>query len=382
MAISEHEMRKAYLYAFSWVYGPKNRFLRQILERYGNDPEKAFFQELKGNPRYERDVFNEYMDLLNKGINVTFITEDDYPLRLLDIPDPPFAVFYRGKLPPDQILSVSVIGARDCSEYGKYVARILGEAFGRNGINVISGMARGIDGIAQKASMDAGGESYGVLGNGVDICYPAENRDIYDRLSINGGVLSEYLPGTKPLPGYFPPRNRIVSGLSDAVIVVEARVKSGTLITVDMALEQGKDVYVVPGRINDRLSDGCNRLIKQGAGIVISVEDMIEELKNREPVFDFSCRGYDQVLGHRKAVKVDRSIKTFLPDPDEKKGEIIPMNDDEKAIFDELDLNPKSIDDIAKTLGISTPQASMLLMSLALKGAVKQVGAGYFCLKI
>ncbi|MBP5197649.1 MAG: DNA-processing protein DprA, partial [Lachnospiraceae bacterium] len=354
--------------------------------KYGNDPEKTFLNELAGSVLYGKDVFEEYEKLLEKDINVTFFTEDDYPLRLRDIPDPPFALFYKGKLPTDYKPAVSVIGARDCSEYGRYVARILGEAFGKKGFNVISGMARGVDGIGQKAALDAGGESFGVLGNGVDICYPRENKEIYERLITNGGIISEYLPGTKPLPGYFPPRNRIVSGLSDAVIVVEARVKSGTLITVDMALEQGKDVYVVPGRINDRLSDGCNRLLKQGAGIVLSPEDLIEELSDIEMAPGFkSCEMGESVNNRKKrdtGRKVDKIIKSISLSDGEGKREIIPMSDDEKAIFELLDLEPKSVDEIVKTLDISPGEASMTLMALSLKGAVKQVGAGHFCLKI
>mgnify|MGYP002235004613 CR=1 FL=1 len=178
------------------------------------------------------------------------------------------AFFYRGKLPDENEPAVAVIGARECSEYGRYVAEELGQYLGRAGIQVISGMARGIDGISQQAALSAGGTSYGVLGCGVDICYPAQNRRLYEELLEKGGLLSTYAPGTKPLPQYFPPRNRIVSGLSDALIVIEARQKSGTLITVDMALEQGRDVYVVPGRLTDRLSDGCNHLADAGSGSV------------------------------------------------------------------------------------------------------------------
>lgn len=188
-----------------------------------------------------------------------------------------YGIFYRGKLPDENEPAVAVIGARECSEYGRYVAEELGQYLGRAGIQVISGMARGIDGISQQAALSAGGTSYGVLGCGVDICYPAQNRRLYEELLEKGGLLSTYAPGTKPLPQYFPPRNRIVSGLSDALIVIEARQKSGTLITVDMALEQGRDVYVVPGRLTDRLSDGCNHLLTQGAGVFLSPESFAED---------------------------------------------------------------------------------------------------------
>ena len=205
-------------------------------------------------------------------------TDREYPRRLLEIPQAPKQLYVRGKLPEEGVPSVAVIGARDCSYYGQEVAKRLGRLFGENGIQVISGMARGIDGIGQQAAVQAGGSSFAVLGCGADICYPRQNQDLYDRLCKQGGVISEYEWGTPPRAGYFPPRNRIVSGLADAVIVVEARKKSGTLITVDMALEQGKEVYAVPGRLVDDLSSGCNYLIKNGAGILLDMEEFMEEL--------------------------------------------------------------------------------------------------------
>lgn len=206
------------------------------------------------------------------------LTDREYPRRLLEIPQAPKQLYVRGKLPEEGVPSVAVIGARDCSYYGQEVAKRLGRLFGENGIQVISGMARGIDGIGQQAALQAGGSSFAVLGCGADICYPRQNQDLYDRLCKQGGVISEYEWGTPPRTGYFPPRNRIVSGLADAVIVVEARKKSGTLITVDMALEQGKEVYAVPGRLVDDLSSGCNYLIKNGAGILLDMEEFMEEL--------------------------------------------------------------------------------------------------------
>lgn len=206
------------------------------------------------------------------------LTDREYPRRLLEIPQAPKQLYVRGKLPEEGVPSVAVIGARDCSYYGQEVAKRLGRLFGENGIQVISGMARGIDGIGQQAALQAGGSSFAVLGCGADICYPRQNQDLYDRLCKQGGVISEYEWGTPPRAGYFPPRNRIVSGLADAVIVVEARKKSGTLITVDMALEQGKEVYAVPGRLVDDLSSGCNFLIKNGAGILLDMEEFMEEL--------------------------------------------------------------------------------------------------------
>ena len=201
-----------------------------------------------------------------------------YPAKLLSIPARPFGIFVKGKLPDVRQRSLAIVGARDCSEYGQYVARHFAEKMAQNGVAVISGLARGIDGIAQRAAMEAGGESFGVLGSGADICYPKSNEKLYRMCMERGGILSTYLPGTPPTPNLFPPRNRIISGLSDGILIIEAREKSGTIITADLALEQGKDVFVIPGRVTDRLSDGCNSLIRQGASLIQSPEQLLEEL--------------------------------------------------------------------------------------------------------
>lgn len=262
----------------------------QLLSRFG-DPQGVYEAGTAGWREILSDSVVEYMDrqkksgnleeeyhsLGEKQIGLVLQEEEGFPQKLLEIPDPPYGLFYKGKLPEQKQPSVAVIGARECSEYGRFVAEELGRYLGSQGIQVISGMARGIDGISQQAALLAGGTSYGVLGCGVDICYPAQNRRLYEELLEKGGLFSTYAPGTKPLPQYFPPRNRIVSGLSDALIVIEARQKSGTLITVDMALEQGRDVYVVPGRLTDRLSDGCNHLLTQGAGVFLSPESFAED---------------------------------------------------------------------------------------------------------
>lgn len=216
--------------------------------------------------------------LMKKAISIVTYGEKGFPKRLLDIADPPFLLFYRGELPEDSCPAVAVIGARMCSEYGKKMAIELSMQLARNGVNIISGLASGIDGLSQKAALDAGGKSFGVLGSGADVCYPSTNYPIYKRLMENGGVISEYMPGTKPEAYHFPERNRIISGLADIVLVIEAKEKSGTAITVSMALEQGKEVMAVPGRNIDPLSIGCNRMIRDGAGMVMGVEDLLESL--------------------------------------------------------------------------------------------------------
>ncbi len=247
--------------------------------------EKETLEKLVGAERAARlcaakgkDVRKAYEDIQNCGIAFYPFYHPEYPKRLLDIPDRPFGVYVKGKIRDDGP-RVAVVGARDCSPYGSYVAETFARGLAEMGLLVVSGMARGIDGIAQKAALDANGSTCAVLGCGVDICYPASNEALYREICSNGAVLSEYPPGTKPQPSLFPPRNRIISGLADAVLVVEARRKSGTSITVDMALEQGKEVFVIPGRITDRLSDGCNNLLLQGATIALSPAQVAEEIR-------------------------------------------------------------------------------------------------------
>ena len=215
--------------------------------------------------------------LRKKDISYVTWNDKNYPKRLRGIPDPPFVLYCKGSLPSDDRPAVAIVGSRMPSVYGRNEAiRFAGE-LASLGFQIISGMARGIDGIAGREALLAGkNASFAVLGSGVDICYPKENRPLYDRLMEEGGILSEYRPGTEPRAALFPPRNRIISALADALLVVEAKARSGTMITVDMALEQGKDVFAVPGRNNDATSAGCNSLIAQGAQIAISPAQFLE----------------------------------------------------------------------------------------------------------
>ena len=225
------------------------------------------------------DFEKEKKNLEEKGIRFISRIEPEFPEKLKNIPNAPFAIYVKGELPDPRKPSVAIIGARMCSEYGRYAARRFGRGLALAGVQIISGMARGVDGIAQAAALDAGGKTFGVLGCGADICYPMENKLIYDGMVQHGGIISEYPPGSLPESRNFPVRNRIISALADVILVVEARMKSGTQITVDTALEQGREVLAVPGRVTDRLSDGCNYIISQGAGIAVDVEDVLDRLR-------------------------------------------------------------------------------------------------------
>ena len=297
--------------------------------------------------RFEPEAVWNY--LARQGISYTYCQAADFPRRLTEIPDPPFGLFYKGRLPSDTMPAVAVIGARKCSEYGRCMAEQFAAGFAARGINVISGMAMGIDGISQSAALKAGGSSYAVLGGGVDIVYPRTNETLYAQLVRQGGVLSEYPPRLAPRPSLFPPRNRIISALSDVVLVVEAREKSGTLITVDMALEQGRGVYTIPGRCTDSLSMGCNRLLRQGAMVATAPEDIIEDQRWE-------------------------SLLTKTPDSKAPaKASAVKLSPAAQEVYSALDMLPSTQDEIVTKLraqkSICTiPQICQGLVELELKG--------------
>lgn len=213
------------------------------------------------------------------GINAVYFGGKGYPEQLMDIPDPPAILFYRGKYAPaDLPFSVAVIGSRRCSLYGRKTARRLSMELSRAGVCVVSGLARGIDGEAHRGALDGGTPTAGVMGGGLDIMYPPEHSSLAERVAADGCLISEYPTGTKPAKYTFPERNRIISGLASAVVVVEAGERSGTMITVGTALDQGKDVFAVPGDIDRSSTRGSNRLLRDGAGIVLSPEELITEL--------------------------------------------------------------------------------------------------------
>ena len=213
------------------------------------------------------------------GINAVHFGGPGYPEQLNDIPDPPAILFYSGKIPPaDLPVTVAVIGSRRCSMYGRKTAHRLAMELSRAGVCVASGLARGIDAEAHRGALDGGSPTVAVMGGGLDIMYPPEHNSLAGRVAASGCLISEYPPGTRPAKYTFPERNRIISGLSIAVVVVEAGERSGTMITVGTALDQGRDVFAVPGDIDRSSSRGSNRLLRDGAGIVLSPAELIAEL--------------------------------------------------------------------------------------------------------
>ncbi len=313
--------------------------------------------------------------------NILFIPRIDerFPEKLKNIPNAPFALYVKGSLPDPNKPSVAIIGARMCSEYGRYLARNFGRGLALAGVQVISGMARGIDGVSQKAAMTAGGKSFGIVGSGVDICYPPENIDIYNELYETGGIISEFAPGIMPQAKFFPLRNRIISGLADIILVIEAREKSGTQITVDTALEQGREVLAVPGRVTDRLSDGCNLMISQGAGIALDVMDVIDRLK--------AIRHEASEAEHSRAFHMKAQAKDALIEgSSEVESELIEEAPAELTLQDHIleivDVIPMSTSVIMEQLykrgqDISVPILVQTLSDMVYSGDIVQCGAAY-----
>lgn len=281
-----------YQYWLANIKGMTGSKINLLLTHFGSAEEIYFVSEaqlltLKGlsgedvhtiiESKKSWDIDGEFWKLTELGVGFVTIDQEEYPKRLKTIPRAPYALYYKGGLPKEEQRAVAIVGARNCSEYGRGIARELGRQLAEGGIAVVSGMARGIDGAGHQGALDGGGRTYAVLGCGVDVCYPRENRELYENIPQKGGILSEYPPKSPALAVQFPKRNRIISGLCSCVVVIEAKKKSGSLITADFAMEQGRDVFAVPGRITDELSGGCNRLISQGAGILSDIGEFLRD---------------------------------------------------------------------------------------------------------
>ena len=273
-----------------------------------------------------------------------------YPDILINIPDPPVVLFYRGNLEKFLTMpAIAVIGSRRCTTYGKKVARTLARDFVRSGVAVVSGLARGIDGEAHRGVIEAGGVTMAILGNGLDVCYPPEHARLSEKVLEKGVLLSEYPPGTEPARYRFPERNRLISGFSRGVVVVEAGRKSGTMITVNTALDQGRDVFAVPGEVTRALSMGTNMLLRDGAGVVITAADVLEPLG-------------------------------LAYDPGSSKETFEPESDTARAILEHLSVETLHFNQLLRLTGIGTAVLQSELLSLEMAGVVSQHPGKFYSL--
>ncbi|MEW9123731.1 MAG: DNA-processing protein DprA [Thermotaleaceae bacterium] len=247
---------------------------------------------------------------------------NDYPQNLINMYDSPFLLYKRGEVIEQDAQAIAIVGARKATVYGKWAAYKFANELAKRGITIISGMAYGIDTMAHRGALDAGGRTIAVLGCGVDICYPKSNMQLMKEIIGRGAVVSEYPIGMEPMSSNFPGRNRIISGLSKGVIVVEAGLKSGSLITAEIALEQGREVFAVPGNINSVMSMGCNKLIQDGAKLVSSIEDVLEELNIH---FEHVVKSPEINLSSTER-EVYEKIEKTQPIPFEKLSYLLQMN--------------------------------------------------------
>ena len=356
-----HMIYEYWLAKINGISGRKKQKLREIYGSgkaiyYIEETTLMLLQELNENEKQRlieekrrKDLENDWKKLEEKRIHFIPYFEKEYPEKLKNIQDPPYALYVMGKLPDPGRKAAAIVGARRCTPYGEQMALEYGKALAEAGIPIISGMARGIDGAGQRGALNGGGETYAVLGCGVDICYPRENIGLYMDIQKTGGIISEFPPGTEPFAWNFPKRNRIISGLADWILVMEAKKKSGSLITADMGLEQGKDVYALPGPVTSVLSQGCHGLISQGAGILITPEELLKEMN----------------------IKVVRYGQNF--DKNEKM-----LESPEVMVYSCLDLFPKGIEQLLNETNLSSQELMERLITLELKGYAKEVSRNYY----
>ncbi|TET21721.1 MAG: DNA-protecting protein DprA [Candidatus Stahlbacteria bacterium] len=281
------------------------------------------------------------------GARIVTSLDENYPLLLKSSPQPPAVLFVRGELRAEEKLVVAMVGTRTPTGYGRAAAERLARELGARGVVIVSGAARGIDSLAHKGCLSAGGRTIAVLGCGIDISYPPENAELFDRIAAQGAVITEFLPGVIPAPGLFPRRNRIIAWLSHGVVAVEAGPRSGALITARWAADAGRDVFAVPGGIFSEQSAGTNRLLRDGAKLVSRVEDILEEYA---------------------AVYQPVSVEGTQDMPDDSA-----LSDEEKRIYRLLGPEPIHVDNLVDRLGIPSAQLLPTLLGMELKGVIKQL---------
>jgi DNA processing protein len=350
-----------YWLALNFVPGVGAIFIKRLLDRF-QTPEAVFqasmkelleveglgvkvASEIRKGPS-EQAVKNELSSLEKSGGRIITLEDEAYPPRLRDIYDPPALLYLKGELKKEDELAVSIVGSRKTTPYGRWITEKISQTLVRYGVTIVSGMARGVDSVAHWGAISGGGRTLAVLGCGVDVVYPPENRNLFSKIIEQGAVLSEFPMGSPPEGGHFPKRNRIISGLSMGVVVVEAGPDSGSLITANFALEQGREVFAIPGNVGAGGSRGTNRLIKDGAKLVESSEDILEEIlpqwkREKERIEEVKPRGPE-------------------------------LSEEEKILYEMLGETPLHIDAMIRESKFEPGKVSSLLLNLELKGLISQ----------
>ncbi len=292
----------------------------------------------------------EWQRLEKLGLSCLSVEDPGYPPLLKQVSKPPPLIYYKGSLEKAFLPAVAIVGSRRCTFYGKEVAANLAVELASSGVSIVSGMALGVDTAAHSGALEAGGYTVAVLGCGADQCYPPQNVALKEKIAASGAVISEFPAGTLPKPAHFPRRNRIISALSLGTVVVEATAKSGALITAGYALEQNREVFAVPGNVGSPYSRGCHRLIKEGARLVESAADILDEL------------ALDRFSGEQLSLDYPEELPA-----------------DEKELLQLIPYQPQHIDDIIRNSGTSAAVTGAALLNLELKNKVRQLPGKYFC---
>jgi DNA processing protein len=330
------------------------------------------------------------LELIHKyGCQIVTLYDAAYPPHLKEIDTPPFVLYVKGKLTPEDALSISLVGSRNAKDYGRKVSYRLSYQLAQRGVTVISGLAKGIDTLAHRGALEAGGRTIAVMGNGLSIVYPATNSNLAEKIEASGALVSEFPMAARPKSRNFPRRNRIISGLTLGTVVVEASNRSGALITARLAAEQNREVFAVPGEIFSELSAGTHKLINDGAKLINTVDDLLNELPpyvlnqiqsqaspvlapdmEAEPPQASPVEKGDTKLVSTQASSEARQPVSTPPPPD--------LTPDEKTIFDAIEAPSSHIDTIVRTTQFPISQVSSVLLMLELKGAIQQLPGKQF----
>lgn len=365
---SEQAIHDAVLLSLTPGVGPRTQ--KALLARFGRasdilDAAPSELRQVAGvgpklaqaiaKARSTIDAQGELEFCRKNGVRILSDEDDEYPRVLREIEDPPKVLFLRGSLAPQDALSIAIVGSRHATQYGVGQAEKLAAGLARAGFTITSGLARGIDASAHQGALAAGGRTLAVLGSGVSNIYPPEHADLAKRVVESGALISENPPRSAPLAGAFPQRNRLISGMSLGVLVVEAAERSGALITARHAMEQGREVFAVPGRVDSRVSRGCHRLIRDGAKLVESVEDVLEELG---PLVAAAPAPDGQVVHHP--------------------AELL-LNEPEKLVLAAIDAGATSIDEVVSRSGLPTPQVLSTISVLEMRRLIRRLSGAAVC---
>ncbi len=355
--------------ALKAIPGVTNNLYKRLIEEFGSPEEvlKAEEKDLARVPEIRRDVVRailgkrvdvaKELELIKKhSIDIITLNDESYPESLKAIYDPPPLLYVKGKIKRKDKNAIAIVGSRRATTYGRLTAQRFSSQLAAQGITIVSGMARGIDSEAHKGALAVGGRTIAVLGCGIDVVYPPENRALEEKIASSGAVITEFSFGTRPFTGNFPKRNRIISGLSIGVVIVEAAQRSGALITARLALEQGREVFAVPGSTTSPYSKGTHNLIKEGAKLVENIDDILEEL---EPLIEIRKQKGKEIKGFPRPL----------------------LSREEEVIYNLITQEPKHIDLLIQKSRLSAQRAIVVLTNLQIKGLIKELSGKNFVRK-